>query len=220
MTHNPNDAIRETILQYFYDRNANATSERGQRGSQVRISDMKRELREQHGLTQPQVMANLTYLIDSGWVERIEEHRSFETARGTRQPATSVWYKITNVGIDLIEGESSAFRRADPFAGINVTAVGSNVQVGDSNYANTKFNGLPSQLDALRDALVSSSILDETTKLEAAADIETVKMQVAKPTPNRTIVEAAWDGIKNVATAAGLAKNIPALAVHLRELID
>ena len=160
MTRNANDAVREKMLRYFYDRNANATSERGKRGSQVRISDVKRELKEQHCLTQPQVMANLTYLIDSGWVDRIEEQRSFETRGGTRQPATSVWFKITNTGIDLIEGGSSAFRRTDPFAGINITAPGSTVQVGDGNYANTQFNGLPSQLDALRETLVGSSNLD------------------------------------------------------------
>ena len=35
MLDNPNDAIREQMLQYFHDRNAGATSVRGKKGSQV-----------------------------------------------------------------------------------------------------------------------------------------------------------------------------------------
>ena len=207
------------MLRYFYDRNASATSERGKRGSQVRISDVKRELKQQHCLTQQQVMANLTYLIDSGWVERIEEQRSFETRRGTRQPSSSVWYKITNTGIDLIEGGSSAFRRADPFAGINVTAVGSTVQVGNHNYASTELADLPSELDTLRDALVDSAQLDERTKLEAAADIESLKMQIVKPEPNRIIVRAAWAGIEKVMAAVGLVERFSRTSERIGELL-
>ena len=69
---NPNDRIREQILQYFYDRNAAATSRTGKKGSGVKISDVKRELKERHGLKQPQVMSNLTYLIDNGWVKTFD----------------------------------------------------------------------------------------------------------------------------------------------------
>ena len=46
---NPNDNIREQILQYFYDRNAAATSRTGKKGSAVKISDVKRELKQRHG---------------------------------------------------------------------------------------------------------------------------------------------------------------------------
>src|SRR5688572_372665 len=37
---NPNDEIRRTILKYFYDQNANATSRFGKKGSAVKISDV------------------------------------------------------------------------------------------------------------------------------------------------------------------------------------
>jgi len=50
----PNDEIRRMILRYLYDRNASATSRVGKKGSAVKISDVKRELKELHGLTQPQ----------------------------------------------------------------------------------------------------------------------------------------------------------------------
>ncbi len=48
---NPNDEFRRQILQYFYDRNASATSHLGKKGSAAKISDIKKELKAQHGLT-------------------------------------------------------------------------------------------------------------------------------------------------------------------------
>jgi len=59
---NPNDEIRRKILEYFYGRNSSATSRKGKKGSAVKISDAKRELKARHGLSQQQVMTNLTYL--------------------------------------------------------------------------------------------------------------------------------------------------------------
>lgn len=69
---NPNDAIRKQILQYFYDRNHGATSQRGKKGSAMKISDVKRELKAKYGLSQQSVISNLTYLIDRGWVKKEE----------------------------------------------------------------------------------------------------------------------------------------------------
>jgi hypothetical protein len=57
-----NNDIRRVMLQYFYDRNKNATSARGKKGSAVKISDVKKELKSGHGLTQQEVQSNLTYL--------------------------------------------------------------------------------------------------------------------------------------------------------------
>jgi len=53
-----NNDIRRLMLQYFYDRNKNATSTFGKRGSAVKISDIKKELKEQHHLTQQEVQSN------------------------------------------------------------------------------------------------------------------------------------------------------------------
>jgi hypothetical protein len=44
--------IRNVILQYFYDRNKNATSARGKQGFAIKISDVRKELKASHGLTQ------------------------------------------------------------------------------------------------------------------------------------------------------------------------
>lgn len=67
-----NTEIRRIILQYFYDRNKNATSARGKKGSAVRISDVKKDLKTGHGLTQQEVQSNLTYLIIRGGLRRTQ----------------------------------------------------------------------------------------------------------------------------------------------------
>ena len=45
-----NNEIRLLLLQYFYDRNDNSTSARGKKGSAVKISDVKKELKPRKGL--------------------------------------------------------------------------------------------------------------------------------------------------------------------------
>jgi hypothetical protein len=64
-----NDQVREILLRFFYDRNQNATSSEGKKGSAVKISDVKRTLKAQSELTQQEVQSNLTYLLSQGWVE-------------------------------------------------------------------------------------------------------------------------------------------------------
>lgn len=40
-----NTQVREMLLTYFYERNANATSARGKKGTAVKIRDVKQELK-------------------------------------------------------------------------------------------------------------------------------------------------------------------------------
>lgn len=75
---NPNDEKRNNILQYFYDRNAKATSQNGKKGSSVKISDAKKELKDKYGLAQNEVMSNLTYLIDKGWINKNDIEKTFQ----------------------------------------------------------------------------------------------------------------------------------------------
>jgi len=79
---NPNDEIRNEILRYFYERNLSATSRFGKKGSAVKISDGRRELKATYGLSQTQVMSNLTYLIDRDWVKVIEVEKRFKSREG------------------------------------------------------------------------------------------------------------------------------------------
>lgn len=200
---NPNDIIRDQILRYFYDRNSTATSQYGKKGSACKISDAKRELKEQFGLSQAEVMSNLTYLIDRKWINRREIEKTVRV-KGGSVPSVQTWYEISALGIDRIEGDSE-FQAADRYAGINITATGSNViTLGDGNLVNVKYSELHTELTSLKTAIAETNELDDATKLDLSVDIESIKDQLAKPHPNKTIVGHLWSGVEKVVTAAGL----------------
>lgn len=203
MAVNPNDQIRQQILRYFYERNANATSRYGKKGSAVRISDAKRDLKEKYGLTQTQVMSNLTYLIDRGWIKTFDIEKTVQVKGGTI-PSTVTWYEIAAPGIEKIEGESE-FQPKERYAGINITATGSNIiTLGDGNIVNAEFSELHNELSNLKRAIAESEFLPESQKLDLSVDIESIKDQLAKQHPNKTIIGHLWTGIERVVAGAGL----------------
>ena len=212
---NPNDRIREQILQYFFDRNAAATSRTGKRGSAVKISDVKRELKERRGLKQQQVMSNLTYLIDNEWVKTFDIHKTVNVRRGT-VPSTTTFYEITAKGIDRIEG-GSQFEPRSRYAGISITATGSNIiTLGDGNFLNSEFNDLHRSLGDLKEAITSNQGLDEVQKLNFAVDVESIRDQLAKPKPDRRVIRHLWSAIENLRTIEGLA----AAVTRVHELLS
>lgn len=189
------------MLQYFYERNKYATSARGKRGSAVRISDVKSELKASNNLTQQEVQSNLTYLISQGWVEEDKIEKSFPAPGGTLIPSTTSFYKITAAGIDKIEGPGE-FTPAK-FHGIRIEATGQNViTVGDGNQVNSKFADLGQALAELRNAVTASNA-PELDKMAAVADIETIQSQLAKPEPTRGIVKVAWEAVKASSAVGG-----------------
>lgn len=150
-----NNEIRRIMLQYFYDRNKNATSARGKKGSAVKISDIKKELKETHGLTQQEVQSNLTYLISQGWVEEDTVEKSFTAPGGTVIPSSTSFYRITAAGIDKIEGPGEF--TIPKFHGIKIEATGQNIiTLGDGNQINAKYGDLGQSLAELREAITES----------------------------------------------------------------
>jgi hypothetical protein len=196
-----NNDIRRVMLQYFYDRNKNATSARGKKGSAVKISDVKKELKSAHGLTQQEVQSNLTYLISQGWVEEDTVEKSFTAPGGTVIPSSTSYYKVTAAGVDKIEGPGEF--TMPKFHGIKIEATGQNIiTLGDGNQINAKFGDLGEALAGLREAITHSTASD-TQKMEFVADIDTIQSQLAKPEPNRGIVKAAWETVKAAAAING-----------------
>lgn len=216
---NPNDEIRRQILRYFYDRNAGATSRTGKKGSAVKISDVKRELKDRHGLSQQQVMANLTYLIDMKWVKTFDVEKQVGTKGGTVVPSAVTWYEITAAGIDKIDGESE-FTAPARFAGVNISATGTNViTMGDGNVVNVDHRELHAELNTLRDHVAASDQLSDWDKLDIISDIESLKDQLAKPSPNPTVVGSLWSAIEKAAAVAGLAELALTVAPHVQQLV-
>ena len=182
---NPNDKIRRQILQYFYNRNAKATSRMGKKGSAVKIMDARKALKATYELKQTEVMSNLTYLIDNKWVKTIDVEKTVKLPGGTI-PQTTTWYEVTAKGIDKIEG-GSQFEPKERYAGINITAKGSNIiTLGDGNVINAEFRELHDALDEFKSAIANSDSISEGKKLDLAVDVESIKDQLAKSQPNRT----------------------------------
>lgn len=49
----------------------------------------------------------------------------------------------------------------------------------------------------------SSDKLDDTQKLDIYGDISTIRTQLAKKNPKKTIISSAWESLKVLATLAG-----------------
>lgn len=201
---NPNDTTRHQILRWFYERNLNATSQYGKKGSSIKISDVKKALKERHSFSQSQVMSNLTYLIDKGWINKHGIEKTVVVKGGTI-PSVVVWYEISAEGIDKVEGESE-FSENPRYAGINISAIGSNViTLGDGNVVNAEFADLHAELNKLKEAVVSSTKITDSQKLDVSVDIESIKDQLAKAQPDKTIIGRLWTRIGQIATIGGFA---------------
>lgn len=216
---NSNDQKRTLILKWFYDRNANATSARGKKGASVKISDIRQALKSMYGLRAAEVLSNLTYLIDKGWINESEIEKTYTTRTGTEIPQSTTWYKISAAGIDKIEGESE-FKANHRYAGINITASGQNiVALGDGNVINAAHHQLDSELQSLKKRIVESSTLVDSEKLEASVDIETVRDQLAKAKPDKTILAHLWNRIQQVATLNDFSEAVSKIAPLIAGLV-
>jgi hypothetical protein len=198
-----NDQVRQMILQYFYNRNQNATSRKGKKGSHVKISDVRSDLKDLHGFKATEVVGHINYLISQGWLDIQVEKKSFTTDKGVTIPSESEWYFITAPGIDKIEGPSSFTR--DRFTGIKIEATGQNIiTLGDGNQVNVKYQDAGKALSDLREAVKNSNELKEDVKLEIVSDIDTISSQLSKTNPNKAVIASLWDGINKTASVGSL----------------
>lgn len=200
---NPNDTIRNQILEWFYSRHQKATSKYGKNGFAIKISDIKKELKAIHGFTQQQVISNLHYLIDRGWINESEIEKTVQVKGGTI-PSKVIWYEISSDGIDKIEAPSE-FKNNSRYSGININATGNNViTLGDGNIVNIKYEQLHRELTNLK-TLLANSNLPETEKLNISIDIESLKDQLAKENPDKTMIGYLWNKIEQVVTLSDFA---------------
>ena len=195
---NPNDQVRDGILRHLYEVHGKA---RGPQAVAIGIRDLQAAMRAE-GHTQGAVNSNLDYLIQKGWVVLQEDRKTFTTKAGTTQESVSRKYKISDVGIDSLEG-ASAFQKSDSFSAVNITNIKGVTVVGSGNVVNTQFADLSGVLTAIEEAVGESESLSEEDKLNTLSDIETIKAQITKPQPNTGIIKQAWQAVETAVTAAG-----------------
>ena len=199
--------IRLIMLRYFYDRNKEATSARGKHGFAIKISDVRKELKASHGLSQQEVIGNLNYLISQGWIAEEQVAKSVPLPSGMIIPQATSYYKLTAAGIDKIDGPGEF--TMDRFKGIRIEATGQNIiAVGEGIKVNARFGDAGAALQRLRAAIVDSTYLKEEQKLDAVADIDSIESQLVKAVPNTGVVRSAWNGLKDLDSVVGIAERL------------
>jgi len=197
------DEIRETILRFFYDTHKNASSPKKVK---LKISEAKKGLKEL-GISGKEAVSNIDYLIGGGWIDKEEEHRQFTSKSGASYDSTTIYYKASNKTIDHFDEGKSIFRKKE-IKGINITNIQgvTNLAIGDSNniVVNSSFIDLHTHLDKLINSIRASEEVNDEDKLNAIADIETIKSQLMKPSPDKNIVKSAWEKVSKLATVSGL----------------
>jgi hypothetical protein len=206
------DEVRRQILKWFYELN-----KRG--GAARKMMDLCKGIKDDCGYKRPLVKEHLTYLVDLGYIHKDVVMTKVQTGKTTRDQA-QVTYRVSAKGIEYMEGKSD-FSDKDRYPGINITATGgSTIVLGDGNVVNSNNRPLYEELNRLRHAVADSAELNDTSKLEASVNIETIKDQLALPKPDRTIVERAWATANKICTTATLTDFVVRLGPMIEALFS
>lgn len=210
------DEIREIILTELYQAHKNA---RGLTSSRLSISELRERLKK-FKLRYKDIVSNLDYLIQSDWVRVEKETYEFKTPRGFTRKQEKKYFKISDVGINYFQGVSKFQRVERSFAGINITTIDGVTILGDGNIVvNTRFVDLYKQLSILSGIVARSGQLSDEEKLNLVGEIETIKAQLMKTNPNKSIIRKAWEKLEPLATVAGIASFFQQVATLIGALL-
>lgn len=205
------DEIRNMILEYLYNAWKNP---RGMESHKLKISQIFSDLKKK-GIERKYVIRNLHYLIETKWViEEIKESQFFTGKM--RVPTEKKTYSISKDGIDFFEGNSK-FQKSNKFAGINISNIEKSVIVlGNNNVVRNEYKELSEALDKFGNQIRMSSEFSDVEKMDYQAEIETIKAQLAKSNPDKSIIKKSWEALKAVATIRGVA----GLYTQIKSIID
>lgn len=212
MTLNPNDDKRDKILRFLFERHKKS---RGIAKIPIGIRDLQSEMKNSYSMTQQDVSSNLDFLVQVGWVREVVKERSITTKTGMELSQEQIKYKISDVGINHLEA-GTLFKNVENSHNINITNVQGVTVIGDGNIVNNEYTDLSRLLDVIEKEIESSEKLDDVQKLDAAGDISTIRTQIAKKNPNKTIIASAWATLKVLATLAGASD----AAIKIGEIIS
>jgi len=207
------DEICEIILKFFYEARKAA---RSLKHSRLKISAIKKGLKQQ-GLTEQEIVSNLDYLIQTEWIIKEIESYQLRTKRGIIN-TKSEFFRISDKGVDHFEGVSR-FQKAHPPVGINITNIQGVTIVGDGNIVNARYSDLYGNLSLLAEEMMKSDKFSDEEKLNYYAEIKTIKSQLEKTLPDKSIIAKTWDKLKPLATIAGVASFFEKVKVLIELLL-
>jgi|YelNatPaOPRAMG01_1025707.scaffolds.fasta_scaffold100175_2 hypothetical protein len=193
-----NDQIREMILNFLFEKHQKA---RSLKSIATTSSEIKRELKK-YGLKENEIIANLDFLIKNGWVE--EKLLRYELPK-RRIKVEKRTFQLSDIGLRYFE-RGSKFDTSGRFGGMVFEDIKDSVIViGSGNVVvQRNFYELYGLLEDLKNKIMLSD-MPKNEKLDYIADIESLKAQLAKPIPEKTIVKKVWEKISNLSKLGGLA---------------
>jgi hypothetical protein len=182
------------------------------------IREVQSAMKKRCNMKQSEVSHNLDYLVQRGWVKEVARTRDFTTRQGMRVNAEQKKYKISDSGIDRLE---SATVFATPAGGpqVNITNVQGVTVIGDGNAVNIRFTQMATALEQLQQAVLKSGELSDRQKLDALADIGTIRSQITKSEPDKTIVDSVWRALGRLADVTTIAGALSTLGPLVAELL-
>jgi hypothetical protein len=193
------DEVRQKILAYLGECRKKA---RGLDSLMASSADIKKALAKE-GISQNDTVQNLDYLVQHGWVNEKVIKRPYKTPRGFEVPNEKHLFGLSEVGLKYIEGESE-FDRASVYSGINITNIGGVTVVGSNNVVRNEFVDILRALTQLEGVVKISDKLSEEQKLDVQADIQTIKNQLSKSSPDKSILQKAMESISFVGSLPGV----------------
>jgi len=205
-----NDEIREMILSFLDKKRRKA---RSLKSIGATPGELKKELKKL-GLTENEIVINLDFLIKNGWIEeQIQRYKLFKR----NIEVEKVTYRLSEVGLRYFEKESR-FDTTGTFSGIKLDNIqDSIVIIGSGNIVQKDYYPLYSALDELKNKIMLSD-LPEISKLDYLADVETMKVQLAKPHPEKSIIKKVWEKIGALSKVAGFVSLVERI-YHLLEYV-
>ncbi len=185
------EEIRENLLKYLFDKFKKSRSTKKQSAT---ISEIKKGLKI-YGYKESDIVAAITFLKDRGWIKEEKETTKF-FIKDKLTEGEKIKYRISDVGITHFEGPSK-FISSERFSGINITNIQGVTIVGNNNIVRNEFKDLFESLEQLGEILRANNKLSDTEKADLQSDIETIKNQLGKTEPNKSIIKSAWETIKN-----------------------
>jgi hypothetical protein len=195
------DTVRKVILKFLYEVHETARSLKSNR---VPVSKLKQELKKR-GFKEQDIMSELDYLIEAGWVKVETEEYEFTTPKGFVRRNVKEYYKISDAGINYFEGPSEFQRVEKSISGIKVTNIQGVTVIGGNNLVvNTQYLDLFRRLSVLSEVVRTSDQFSDEEKLNYIKDMDTIKDQLAKPSPDKSIIKLAWEKLKPLATVSSI----------------
>jgi len=207
MSGNPNDPLRQAILEYLYELHLRHT---GSRGHETEGRPLTESIRKRTGAPLEVVASNLHYLVASGFVG-VREVPRFLSDKTQVDPRRL--YSIAGPGIIRMEGKSEFVVQEAP-RDVTVFNRDGVVTVGSDNTVTVGQSALPAILTALAEIIAANREISDLARQNALGDLETVRAQASKAKPDMGIINTAWEGVKIATTAreaAGLLQQAAAI---------